>query len=205
MEVTSSIDPTAVRAYERGERLVSRIDEEYQGEYGWWLHFQRGFDPPAKRPDSERLAKLIATELGRLERQNGALTRLDSASWLYARPSEDDARGVQIASWDSRAPDKLGPYLERVHDYLLSGLVARKIEKLARESELLGASERHLYVSVALSGEWAPMFPRHDGALAAPGLELPDGIDVLWIDTMSRSIFRVSDTDDLWIYPRAYI
>lgn len=205
VEVTSSADASAGRAYELGTRLVDRINEHYRNGGGWSLHLAKGFDPPSRRVHSERLAKTIARELGQLDREIGALTRLSSVPWLYALPVDQDASRVEVGSWDSRVPDSSLTYVEQLQNYLGSELVSRKMEKLIRESIRLGAGERHLYVLASLTGRHSGMYPRYDGALASPDIQLPDGLDVLWVDTMSRSVFRLSAADGLWIYPRSYL
>lgn len=200
-EVTSNAASRDEKAFDRSERLVRQIDALYDGACHWVLHFGKGYAPPTNARRATVFAQAVATDLRRLEQLGEDLVQVPTAPWLRARRIEDGRGLVEGVSWDSRVPTRNRSYVEELRTFLDSPLIRSKRAKLVADGALLDAHERHLYLYATPMGVNAHVFPHGPWVLAGDSLELPDGIDVLWIDTRGRFTYRYSDRDGVEMYP----
>lgn len=201
VEVTSSASDKDEKVFDRGERLVRRIDELYRGPSHWALHFGKGFAPPPNTARIEDFASSVVNDLQDLDRSGADCVPLPTAQWMLARRIDDGKRAfVEVVSWDSRVPPSDASFVDELRAFLGSSLIVSKRQKLIAEGQRLDAGERHLYLYVTPTGANAHIFPRQTWLLAGPPVELPEGIDVLWIDTRGALTHRYSDTDGVAVF-----
>ena len=139
----------------------------------------------------------MAAELRRHDKLEDDFVSMAAADWLHDHRVRDTERGVEASSWDARVPRSGKSVAKSVEEFLSSKLIVSKGLKLRREGMVLGAGERHLYVFVSPTGPTAFAYPRHPADLAINGLSLPDGVDVLWLNTQSQLTYRYSVSDGL--------
>lgn len=196
VEVTSSASNRDEKVFDRSERLVRRINVLYRGPSHWALHFGKGFAPPSNTRRTQDFAASVVNDLRDLDRLGAPCAPLPTAQWMLARRIDDGRRAfVEGVSWDSRVPPSDASYIDELRAFLGSPLILSKRRKLIAEGQRLDAGGRHLYLYVTPTGANAHIFPRQAWLLAGPPVELPEGIDVLWIDTRGALTYRYSDAD----------
>lgn len=200
VEVTSSASAPDEKAFDRSERLTARINALYSGSSHWALHFRKAYAPPSNRRRTEEFAAAVVEELRRLDQSDQDHAELTTASWLWARKIEDGTALVEALAWDARVPSSEGAYAAALRAFLHTDLIRSKQAKLLAEGDRLCATQRHLYVFSALTGANAQLFPPDAWTLAGASVALPDGIDVLWIDTRSAFTYRYSEREGVTVY-----
>lgn len=200
-EVTSTLSRSFEQESRRVERLMGMVKASYTGETNWLFHLQRGWATPK---NLNTFAAAIARELESYDAEGRHDGHLLAADTMFVRRDDGETgRGASIASWSTNVPEPSDePYLDRLSNYLrTSSLIAGKREKLQRESQTLGASRRHLYLWVTLSGEDGALFPKSPSDLTRGSFGAPAELTDVWLDGGSGELFHWSDTTG-WVFHR---
>jgi len=203
-EVSSSLQNEHQREQKRMERLTAAVADHYSGMNSWLFHLAYGWATPAKGKHLTALAKLIARELESFDSAGRDKGRLASADWIWARRGDDDDAGnVAVTSWSANIPDNGDePFLDRLSAYLNSSkLIASKREKLQRESIVLGAARRHLYLWMASMGKDGDLFPTSPSYMTWGTFTAPDELTDLWLDGGSGEIYHWT-VESGWVFHR---
>lgn len=184
-EITSTLENGHERDRRRLERLAREVQALYGGPHAWVFHLAYGWTAPPTGREQRDLALNIVRELETFDADGREHGRSTSAEWLFLRRDlVDSTQRVEVVSWSTNTPDSGDePYLDRLTRYLNnSSLIASKMEKLARESRVLSAQRRHLYLLMASMGLDGMLLPTSPSYLTWGDFRAPSELTDLWLD-----------------------
>ncbi|MFZ4842996.1 hypothetical protein [Mycetocola saprophilus] len=203
MEVVSSLDPqyrNSSAAVNKFERIIAA---SYQGATSWALSLERGWE-------SQRLTELapqITDALSGVEEEGEA-----NSNEIKIHPFVT-AQRIQIAgqptvfvsSRNAGASSFGGSYLEALTDYLANDLtIERKLNKLEREGERLGATRRHLFIGMASTGKHGGLLPSSPSFFTWGEFTPPRVIDDLWLEGGTGELYHWA-LETGWIFHRTHV
>ena len=191
IEVTSTIDRSFAENQRIAGNYLDQVEELYEGRGRWILDFGMDWKPLRK---SSRSPKALVEVLNRIEANvRGPISQGSSLNFavshelgftdlrvsLFAYPSDTPSIDYSLhakASFKGTFTFALQDFLER------DAVVANKIRKLKREAERLSATRCHLYLLASSTGANGHLLPVRSVSEEWEPLELPDGLDVLWLE-----------------------
>ena len=193
VEITSTLENNHERDRRRLERLAREVQALYGGPHAWVFHLAYGWAAPPTGRAQRNLARSIVRELEAFDSEGREHGRSTSAEWLFLRRDLIDTTArVEVVSWSTNTPDSGDePYLDRLTRYLFSSsLIASKTEKLTRESRVLSAQRRHLYLLMASMGLDGALLPTSPSYLTWGDFRTPSEITDLWLDGGTGEIYH---------------
>lgn len=208
IEVTSTIDGSFAEAQRIVGAYLDKVEELYDGRGRWILGFGRNWKPLRKSPRDpgalvEVMKQIEADVDGRISQGNSQsftasqdLGFTDLTLSLFSYPSDTPSIDYSLNAKSSFK----GAFAFALQDYLhRDEVIAGKVRKLKREAGRLSAARCHLYLLVAAVGEKGHLLPIRSASQPWGQIELPDGINVLWLDGGTGETARF-DRESGWAF-----
>lgn len=213
-EVMQTTDPEFMRRLRRmSNAIVPAVHAAYRGTHSWGLQFERFIELPSSQRDLQQQVSVWAELLGSADPEAGTV---ELGPGLSAWPFSDERpAGIYFSSANAEIGERPEtPYLDRLSEYLTTdGNIARHVEKLLAESEILAARRSHLYLPIAASGEngdllalspslftWGTFTP----IAGVTDLWLANGLDVFHWSAETGWVYH-PDTDERAENARAHV
>lgn len=180
VEVSQSRDHHYEKSAHATKAFEARVQREYTGNVSWMIDLERGWEKTRLRDLAPEVAEALsaASTSGPV-----ADTTLEVTPHVHATPLDlTDPPIVYISSRNAGADNLREPYLDALSAYLSSNeTMVRKLSKLTRERDALGATRSHLYLGMASTGSLGGLLPASPSFLAWGTFAAPDPLTDLWL------------------------